>query len=70
MKCVENREKHNPQRGKLELPLCWSDDDDGSHLSNQSYWNRSDSPAPEGMGEEVVSYQSRCKKKHLLEKGI
>ena len=68
MKCVENREKHSPQRGRVELLDMWSEDEDGSHLSNQSYYNRNDSPAPSCMAGGVDLYQRRCTEKYLPEK--
>ncbi len=59
----------DPQGEKKEAPLWWSDEEDGSHLSNQSYYNRSDNPVPSCMAGVVVPYQGKCRKKHLLEKG-
>lgn len=61
--------RRDPRGEKQEVPLWWNDDEDGSHLSDQSYYNRSDNPAPGSMGKEVVQYQNRCNRKRLLEKG-
>lgn len=70
MKSCKKKVTHSPQRGnRQDMLYVWSDEEGGSHLSDQSYYNRSDNPAPSCMAGKVVLYQNRCKEKHLLVKG-